>query len=63
MLTYASHSPWTDPGEHRHRLAELPGGPAELPDALEQFVIHHAAARAVGYGVPAPRRAIAACAR
>ncbi len=31
---------------------ELPADAAALPDILEGFVIHHAIARALGYGVP-----------
>lgn len=48
----AKHTPWSDPGAHRARLGELPAGAAALPDALENFVIHHAVARALGYSVP-----------
>jgi len=47
------HTPWSDPGPHRTRLSELPASPAALADALEEFVIHHAIARSLGFGVPA----------
>jgi hypothetical protein len=47
------HTAWSDPGRWRARLRELPNDPAAIPDALENFVIHHAIARAMGSGVPA----------
>jgi hypothetical protein len=47
------HTLWSDPGQHRTRLGELPAAPAALADALEGFVIHHAIARSLGFGVPA----------
>lgn len=47
------HTPWSDPQAHGARLHELPADATALPDALEEFVIHHAVARALGYGVPA----------
>jgi hypothetical protein len=34
------------------RLRELPSDPTAIPDALENFVIHHAIARHMGIGVP-----------
>jgi hypothetical protein len=34
------------------RLYELPDEPTAIPDALENFVIHHAIARQMGLGVP-----------
>lgn len=46
------HTRWSDPGLHRARLCELPSAPAILADALEKFVIHHAIARSLGFGVP-----------
>ena len=46
------HTPWSDPRTHQARVRELPGEAATLPDVLEGFVIHHAIARALGYGVP-----------
>lgn len=46
------HTDWSDPREHADALAALPTDPAALADALEEFVIHHAAARAMGFGVP-----------
>ncbi|HKW55577.1 MAG TPA: transglutaminase domain-containing protein [Stellaceae bacterium] len=33
-------------------MRELPADPAAIPDALENFVIHHAIARQLGFGVP-----------
>ena len=44
---------WSDPGAHHARLSELPSGPAAIADALEEFVIHHAVARQIGFPVPA----------
>jgi hypothetical protein len=46
------HTRWSDPGPHRARLGELLTSPAALADALEEFVIHHAIARSLGFGVP-----------
>jgi Transglutaminase-like superfamily len=48
----AQHTHWSDPGIWSPRLGELPSDPAALPDALENFVIHHAIARSMGFGVP-----------
>ncbi len=53
MSADAQHTFWSDPGALRSRLLELPSDPRALPDALENFVIHHAIARAMGFGVPA----------
>ena len=39
------HTPWSDPGDLPARLHELPSDPVAIPDALENFVIHHAIAR------------------
>src|SRR5260370_39231181 len=50
---YAAQTVWSDPLPHHARYqAELPADPRLLPDCLEVFVIHHAAARALGFGVP-----------
>jgi hypothetical protein len=46
------HTCWSDPGAHRPRLKELPSQPAAIADSLEEFVIHHAVARQIGFGVP-----------
>jgi hypothetical protein len=46
------HTFWSDPGRWRDRLSELPRDPNAIPDALENFVIHHAVARQIGVGVP-----------
>ena len=46
------NTPWSDPGRWRSRLSELPSDPTVIPDALENFVIHHAIARHMGIGVP-----------
>jgi hypothetical protein len=46
------HTPWSDPGDLQARLRELPSEPAAIPDALENFVIHHAIARHMGLGRP-----------
>jgi hypothetical protein len=46
------HTPWSKPDDLQPRLQELPSDPAAIPDALENFVIHHAIARHVGLGVP-----------
>lgn len=51
-MNYAAHTPWSDPGCHRAQLMELPCAPRELADALENFLIHHAAARFLKFGVP-----------
>ncbi|AZO80485.1 MULTISPECIES: transglutaminase domain-containing protein [unclassified Bosea (in: a-proteobacteria)] len=47
------HTWWSDPGAHRLRLSELPDRPVAIADNLEEFVIHHAVARQIGFGVPA----------
>ena len=52
MADYAGHSLWSDPGSHVDRMAELPDEPLALADALENFLIHHAAAHYLGFGVP-----------
>jgi hypothetical protein len=52
MPSDQSHTPWSHPGRWEQRLSELPSDPATLPDALENFVIHHAVARYMGFGVP-----------
>ncbi|WP_424630539.1 transglutaminase domain-containing protein [Bradyrhizobium sp. SYSU BS000235] len=44
---------WSDPAAHHARLGELPSEPAAIADALEEFVIHHAVARQIGFPVPA----------
>ena len=49
---YANHSEWSDPKGFADRLSGLPTSPRALADALEEFVIHHAAARSIGFGVP-----------
>lgn len=51
-MSYAEHTIWSDPGAFRPRLLELPSSPVELADALENFLIHHAAARFLKFGVP-----------
>ena len=48
----SQHTWWTDPQTCRARLRELPAEVAALPDLLENFVIHHAIARSLAYGVP-----------
>ncbi|HST74265.1 MAG TPA: transglutaminase-like domain-containing protein [Acetobacteraceae bacterium] len=53
MTTDAEHTYWSEPGALRSRLAELPSEPRMLPDALENFLIHHAVARYMNLGVPA----------
>lgn len=50
--TYADHTPWSDPGDLADRLAALPADPLALADGLENFLIHHAAARFLKFGVP-----------
>lgn len=49
----SEHTRWSDPGAHRLRLSELPDHPVAIADNLEEFVIHHAVARQIGFGVPA----------
>ncbi|MEO1192223.1 MAG: transglutaminase domain-containing protein [Pseudomonadota bacterium] len=51
-MTYSEHSFWSDPKGYATALTDLPTTPDALPDALEEFLIHHAAARAMGFGVP-----------
>lgn len=51
-MRYAEHTAWSDPGSLSERLAALPTAPRDLADALENFVIHHAAARFLKFGVP-----------
>lgn len=51
--TDVQHTCWSDPGAHRSRLSELPGSPAEIADSLEEFTIHHAVARQIGFEIPA----------
>jgi hypothetical protein len=46
------HTWWSDPEAHRPRLRELPAEPAAIADGIEEFVIHHAVARLLGFGVP-----------
>lgn len=43
---------WTDPGAYLAQLKELPSEPVALADAIEEFVIHHAVARQIGFPVP-----------
>lgn len=43
---------WSDPGPHAARLCAIPASARAIPDVLEQFVIHHAIARGLGYRVP-----------
>lgn len=50
--SYADHTDWSDPKLLSDALADLPTTPKELADSLEEFVIHHAAARSLGFGVP-----------
>lgn len=50
--TYADHTPWSDPGDLADRLAALPADPLAPADGLENFLIHHAAARFLKFGVP-----------
>jgi hypothetical protein len=52
MAVDSLHTPWSAPGAWQARLRELPDDPAAIPDALENFLIHHAIARAMGFGVP-----------
>lgn len=52
MSADSLHTFWSDPGRWRDRLSELPREPNAIPDALENFVIHHAIARRIGVGVP-----------
>ena len=53
MAGYEQHTAWSDPGSLSARIRELPADPTAIPDALENFVIHHAIARQMGFGVPA----------
>ncbi|WP_119169038.1 transglutaminase domain-containing protein [Algihabitans albus] len=51
-MDYAEQTLWSDPGPLRERLTELPVAPRDLADALENFLIHHVAARFLKFGVP-----------
>lgn len=51
-MSYAAQTVWSDPGPYAERLADLPTEPLALADALENFLIHHAAARFLKFGVP-----------
>lgn len=51
-MDYTAQSTFTTPGQFKAALLELPESLAELSDALENFLIHHAAARSLGFGVP-----------
>ena len=51
-MSYAKHTVWSDPGSFGERLAKLPNDPRDLADSLENFLIHHAAARFLKFGVP-----------
>ncbi len=51
-MSYAKHTIWSDPGPFHAQLIELPNEPRPLADAIENFLIHHAIARAMGFGVP-----------
>ena len=50
--SYANQTYWSDPKQFADQISLLPIAPAALADALEEFLIHHAAARAIGFGVP-----------
>lgn len=52
-LADSQQTEWSDPGAHHARLSELPPDPAAIADALEEFMIHHAVARQIGFPVPA----------
>ena len=52
MKADSYHTIWSDPGPWRSRVGELPEDPRAIPDALENFIIHHAIARAMSFGVP-----------
>lgn len=47
MQTY-----WSNPGAYAEQLSVLPEQPVLLADMLENFLIHHATARHLGFGVP-----------
>lgn len=51
-MTDSRHTQGCDPQTYRRRLSELPTTAIALPDALENFVIHHAIARLLGYSMP-----------
>lgn len=51
-MGYDIHSSWSSPGEFSAQLLHLPAQPVALADSLENFMIHHAAARRLGFGVP-----------
>lgn len=53
MQPDAVHSAWSDPEAYSASLTDLPATPRGLADGLEEFVIHHAVARQLGFGVPA----------
>ncbi len=51
-MSYSQHTAWSDPGPFADSLDDLPAHPSELTDCLENFLIHHAAARSLNFGVP-----------
>lgn len=51
-MNFSQHTAWSDPGPFADSLDELPADPGELADCLENFLIHHAAARFLNFGVP-----------
>lgn len=51
-MSYSQQTAWSDPGPFADGLDDLPAHPGELADCLENFLIHHAAARFLNFGVP-----------
>lgn len=49
---YIPHTIWSDPGGYRTALQDAPGNLVELADHIDGFLIHHAVARSLGFGVP-----------
>ncbi len=52
IMKYSQHTEWSDPHSFLEQLVELPCEPRELADALENFIIHHAAARSLDLEIP-----------
>ncbi|WP_108882467.1 transglutaminase domain-containing protein [Anderseniella sp. Alg231-50] len=51
-MSYSQHTAWSDPGPFAGSLNDLPADPGQLANCLENFLIHHAAARSLNFGVP-----------
>lgn len=50
---YIPQTVWSDPKQHSRALEEAPENLVDLADFIDRFLIHHAVARSLGFGVPA----------